>query len=163
MAERRAAGDSDPKRSEVEAFLAENAYIDLQRMESEVSLLLTCLGYVLTAVTLLFAVFALKPSNAPGGAQTFNVALWLTGVSLFATLIAMRRPVRRAFFQRYEKRHEWTLLATSHFKRWALYGWLGDRRTPVATRYKKSQAIAVPVLVAAAVVAVFALTRSILH
>ena len=57
----------------------------------------------------------------------------------------------------------WTLLATSHFKRWVLYGWLGDRRTPVATTYKRTQALAVPVLIVAAIVAVLALSRYILY
>jgi hypothetical protein len=149
--------DERRTRADIEVFLANNATTDLQRLEAELLSMLTRTAILVAAATLLFAVYAFKP-NVASAATLLALALCFTALSFITSLIPLAPPAKRAFFDKYEKRHEWTLLAATHFERWVLDCWSGDRRTKVITRYKRAHAVAVPVLVIAAVIASYGLT-----
>jgi len=132
-----------------EEFIAENAVADVARLDAELLAMQTRTGLIATAATLLFATVALN-ADLWGIAKAPVVVMVLTAAAFTVSLWPLTPPVRRAFKDAYEQRAHWTLLVTDCFSRWVLYTWLGDRRTPIITTYKKAHAIALLLLVAAA-------------
>lgn len=129
-------------RKALEKLLAENAAREITTLNSEIDRMLVRTSVIVAAATLLFAVYAIK--------SRVGLALLLAAIAFVVAIIPLKPPVRRAFFDKYVKRHAWTLLASNDFKRWVLYCWIADRRTPIITTYKRAHAVAVPTLILAA-------------
>jgi len=142
---------SDSK--EIAKIIAENASHEVKRMEAELDRMLVRTTIIVAATTLLFAVYAFKASIAFG--------VLLATVAFIAALIPMCPPILRAWRDAYVPRHAWTLLATNHFKRWAIDCFLADRRTGIITNYKRAHTIAVPMLALAACVTAAVLTAGV--
>lgn len=157
-----AEGSAGMTREELAEQFAKNAREDLLRLEAEIGLMVVRTAAILTAATLLFAVYAFKPS-IPLFAGMLAVALCFAALGFVASLVPMIPPVLRAWFQRYERRHIWTLLVYDSFTSWVMDCYLGERRQDVITKYKRAHAIAVPVLVIAAVLIVGGTFVNALH
>lgn len=149
------------RRTELEAEFAKNARDGLHRLENEITQKIAQTAAILTAATLLIAVYALKPSLQALGVY-LAIALCFAAVAFVAALVPLTPPIRRAWFSPYEATHEWTLLTYDHYTNWVMDSYLSDRRKAVLTKYKRAHAVAVPILVAAAaVIAVGAITNTI--
>lgn len=167
----KAAGEDDipiPRtRKEITARLAQNAKDDVEELDREIFSLVARTGMLLSATTLLFAVFALRSTSsksgwATTGTVTLAVALLIAAVAFVTALFPLRPPLYRAWKIPYELRAYKTLLMHDDFNTWVWYTWLGDRRTPVSQAYKKAHAVAVPLLIAAAILTVPGLGLSLI-
>jgi hypothetical protein len=171
VARAKAAGESQlpvlRTREQITARLAQNAKDDVEELDREIFSLVTRTGMLLSATTLLFAVFALRSTSsksgwATAGTVTLAIALLIAAVAFVTALFPFRPPLYRAWKIPYEPRAFKTLLMHDDFNTWVWYNWLGDRRTPVAQAYKKAHALAVPLLIAAAILTVPGLGLSLI-
>ncbi len=142
-------------REDIERRFAENALNELDRIEAEVSGLQIRTSIIITIITVLFAVYALltgdnKSISVTTGLGLLGFALVTNGVAFGFAIYPLLPPIRRAWKVPYEPRHVRTLLIEDHFTAWCDARWLGDRRTPIAQKYKKMHAVAIPLLILAA-------------
>ena len=153
--------DYQPRtRREIEEFLAANATSDLQRMDNELTSMLTRSAIIGTVAALLFAIYSFINTEVGVARAFLGLALCFALAAVVLSVVPLSPPFQRAWREKYEKRHEWTLQATSYFKRWALDCWSADRRSPVIQRYKKVHSVVIRVLVFAAALALVALALS---
>lgn len=145
-------------RAKAEEQFAQNAKDDFDNLTAELDKMLVRTTIILAVTTALFAVYALKPgSTKNGGATTglvfLGITVLLNGLAFILAVRPLGPPIRRAWKDTYDRREYRTLLATSPFRMWCYYTWLGNRRTPVITKYKKSHSLVVPLLWIAAIIA----------
>lgn len=154
-------------RDDITKRLAESSATDLQNLNSELSIMLMRTSIIVAAATLLMAVFALKFSHGKSvmtiiGSVLLIVALLTTATAFIFAVTPLSPPFWRAWKKPYDKRAHRTLLVVDDFTTWVMNCWLGDRRTPIITAYKKAHAVAVPLLVIAAALTIPGLGISVI-
>lgn len=149
--------DDDAKpltRREVEERIAQNAVEDFTRLEAERESMQTRTNLIFGASAVMFAVLAVWPDTAKSfgvraGMLLMGLGLVLAGSAFCMTILSTRPKFRRAWGVPYDNRFHRNLLAVTDFQRYVLYSWFGERLAPVVTTYKKTHAVAIPLLYAA--------------
>ncbi|HEX6461717.1 MAG TPA: hypothetical protein VFZ58_00395 [Candidatus Saccharimonadales bacterium] len=146
-------------RLDIEKEFAEKAANDLAALNAELGSMQVRTSIVMTIATVLFAVYTLtsgenETTGALVGLGLLGLALLFNGVAFACAISPLAPPFRRAWKSPYDKRHIRTLIVRDYFTSWCHDNWLGERRTPIITKYKKMHALAVPLLKGVAVVAV---------
>lgn len=139
-----------------ELLVLEEAKAELARFDAELVAMLTRTGIILTAASLLIAGFALGLDKlAPQTALAMGRIIWALKLTLAAFVVSvapLAPQIIKALGPKYTKRAIWTVVtASSRFALWVKYCTLSDRRAGPITWYKRSHAVAIPLLLAALV------------
>ena len=142
----------EPVTAAITARLAAAAVADNNRLETEISAMMLRTTAIITASALQLAIFGvvISPNVKPHLVVTaFKVLATLVTIAcLIGGCIPLAPPLRRAWKEAYELRCYINSLLASDFAIFAWHCWLGDRRTDVLTKYKKSHSVSVRLLVA---------------